>query len=481
MNELDAKIIKIICSDTVRAVDFANLYSSDMFFDQETKLFINLALRYIKAYRATPTHRTLLAYSGVSYEDTINSVFSQLDFEYDAKEYQFDLERIKVRYAENIVDNIQDIAAQKKDPAKSLKEIAIKLQQLKTIKDGKTFTQKLVSEYVDEFSEKVLAREKSESEEIRIKTGYSAIDFANGGFRPAELFLLGGETGAGKSMFLMNAAIQMWMQDNSFYKEKFSTGYNITYFSLEMPYEDMYTRFLARMAEIPERSLTDGNLSQDQKERVKRAENFIKKYPYQFDIVDAPRGVTVEEIELRYQDALLKYEPHIVIVDYMGLMHSNNFGKDEPDWLKMGKLGGELHEFGRAHGVVVGSALQLTDIQRGSKQDMKDKSHSSKVGGHRIGRSSQILHHANFCVQIETREEESKYPDLLYHVIKNRRGPTPKNISIHKNFANAHLRDIPYIPQEQKNMVDSEEAQPNISNAVQAAREKIAEIKKGMG
>jgi replicative DNA helicase len=246
------------------------------------------------------------------------------------------------------------------------------------------------------------------------------------------------------SQMLLNMALQMWRQTNEINTppDQFARGHNVLFFSLEMPYDDCFGRFLARLAGIPERSIAQSGLDEAQSMRMRRALKFIEEYQkagYYFGIVDVPRNVTIEEIELRYNDALLKYRPEIVVIDYMGLMHDPRMVKEQ-DWLKMGAIAGTLHEFSRAYNVIVLTAVQLTDIKRGSGK--QDQSEQQRVGVHRIGRSSHIMHHANLGIQIETRLNEISYPDLRYHIIKNRKGPLGQGNMI-KNFANASLIDVP--------------------------------------
>jgi hypothetical protein len=84
------------------------------------------------------------------------------------------------------------------------------------------------------------------------------------------------------------------------------------------------------------------------------------------------------------------------------------------------------------------TAAQLTDIKRGQKGKIDE---SSRVGVHRWGRSSLIMHHVNLGIQIESRPGERDYPDFRYHVVKNRKGPLTTGTAI-KNFANAKLIDV---------------------------------------
>ena len=440
IEQIDLRIFKVITTNKIDALTFAQTYNYDLFHE---KLFGRLILAYLRAFRDVPTRRTLKEWTEGQYNDYIEACWNQMDrLDYNLSEYRFDLEQLKKRYIAETISEIQEYAVDTNNSDKILKDIALKIQTIKTVQTGRSFVQETVKEHFDEFKEHYEAVQDNPESDERILTHYSTLDEATGGLRPAEMFLIGAETNGGKSMLLMNMAIQMWMQQNTLDRSPcdFDHGFNICYFSLEMPYKDCYTRFLARMAQVPERSIIDRCLSSEEYERIKAVERFLKEYPYEFDIIDVPRGLTVDEIELRYNDSLLKYQPHVMIVDYLGIMHG--IDENEPDWLKLGNVAGQLHEFGRFANVVTGSAVQLTDIQRNSNTDANKKSENQKVGPHRIGRSSHILHHANMALQIETRSNEDRYGDMPYHIIKNRRGPRLKGNLI-KKMAMCSLLDNP--------------------------------------
>jgi replicative DNA helicase len=274
------------------------------------------------------------------------------------------------------------------------------------------------------------------------------------------------------SMLLNNMAKQIWMQGNTLdIKENFDRGYNVLYFSLEMPYQDCFVRFLASLANVPQRALAKSQLTPEEEERVKKAYSFIKLYQengYYFDIVDVPRNLTIEEVELRYHDAMLRYRPEIVIVDYMGLMHNKALAKEQ-DWLKMGAIAASLHEFARAYDCVVITAAQLTDLKRNSTGSQEE---GRRVGVHRWGRSSLIMHNVNLGIQIETRPNEMSFPDLKIHVVKNRKGPLGKG-NLVKNFANASLVDVPYDQHEMPGDVSSNI--PALIKSIQDAKNKANE------
>ena len=451
MNKLDLSIFKALLSNNVIALEFAYMYNHDL-FESELKLFAKLMLGYMKAFKSVPTRRVLVEWHGENYSDLINRVFDKIEqLDYNTQEYRFDLERLKKRYVNRTLEEIKSIPEDSNDPNQAFKDMSLKIQTIKAIKEGKGYIQQTVKEHIPEFRERYKAKAECPTQSDRIMCHYSAIDRSIGGFAPADLFLIGGETSAGKSLLLMNMGIQMWKQRNEIWTnpEDIERGYNIAYFSLEMPYEDCFSRFMARLADVPERHLIDAKLTPEEQDRVSKAEEFIERFPYMFDIIDMPRDVTIDEIEVRYNDALLKYRPDVVIVDYMGLMRSPNHARDQ-DWLKMGHLGGELHEFGRAYSVVMGSAVQLTDVQRGSKEDVQKKTTGVRVGLHRVGRSSHIMHHATLGIQIESRRGEDSYGDLIYHIIKNRRGKRLK-ATLNKNLTHCSLTDIPIVEPEPNN------------------------------
>ncbi len=448
IEELDLKILKTLLTHNVHGLEFAyNLNAS--LFSQETRIFAKIVLDYIKSFKAVPTRRTLLdRHNGnIARTEEINRIWDEVEaYTYDVNEYSYDLEKMKKRFQIVVANTVKEnLQAEIVDPEKTLKDILLTVQQANIIKAGRSYTQKVVGEYLEEFSDKYEARKESPESKPAIKTGFSLIDYVTGGLSPTDLFIVGGETGAGKSIWLNNMAINMWLQSNNIdtHPDNFAKGHSILYFSLEMPYEDCFIRFMSRLANVPQRELYASTLSAEQSKKVTQAFEFIKKYEaagYYFGIVDVPRNATIEEIELRYNDALLTYRPDVVVVDYMGLMHIHGFA-GEPDWLKMGAISASLHEFSRAYDVIMLTAAQLTDIKRGSVSDKSEE--SKRVGVHRMGRSSMIMHNVTLGIQIETRSGEMGYPDLRYHIVKNRKGPIGQGNLI-KNFAHAALIDVPY-------------------------------------
>ena len=198
-----------------------------------------------------------------------------------------------------------------------------------------------------------------------------------------------------------------------------------------MPYDQCARRAISKLADVSTYALRDAQLNSSEAKRLAVAAKFIENYKSEFELVDLPRGLTVEQVEERYLEAVAKgHAPQVVVVDYLGLMDAPS--EDGDDWLRLGKIAGKLHEFARVYNLIVLTAVQLNRP--------KGKETSDIIGLHRIGRSSQIMHHATIGIQIETRTDELTYSDMPYHIIKNRNGEQGSHI-LTKRFKTGTLTD----------------------------------------
>lgn len=452
--DLDLSILKTITTNKKHAIDFAT--------DCETKLFstdvwnfANLVVSYVKNFKEVPTLRVLTERlakgNNASLIDYCNSLWSKIDaHKYDDKEYKFDLDKLKTRYSEKQFSDLKELF-NKNDPSKtdiekSLQEVERKIQNIKSLRRTKAYERRTLKNHIPLFRDKFNEKLQNPLFDQGLMTGYSYLDSATGGLRPGELLLIGGESGGGKSMLLMNIALQMWLQENTVdMKDNFKPGINVLYFSLEMPYEPCYNRVLSRLSGVPSKSIRqpvtkDGKrkVSKEEAAKIKTVLQFTDNYPNQFEIIDIPRGATAEQVELLFEEAKTEFDPQVIVIDYLGIMDDES---QDDDWLKLGKIAGKIHELGRAQGLVVLSAVQLNRSKGGSKDS------EEKIGMHRIGRSALIMTHANIGIQIETRPNEKQFPDMFYHLIKNRDGEQGKGKLI-KNLACGTLLDDPIKEEE---------------------------------
>jgi len=437
--ELDLVILKNLLNNKKYALDFAT-EGDHKIFAPEIWNFATIVLGYVKTYKELPTLRVVIERLSKGNNDklieNIKSTWNQIDhLEYDEKEYKFNLEKLKKRFAEKQLKAVQE-SLSKLDPSnldinKAVKDLQQTVQSIKSLNQVKAFDRKTLKDAVPAFKEEYNAKIENPNFDTGIKTKYSFLDSVTDGLRSGELILIGGESGSGKSLLMMNMAIQMWLQDNTVDMDDFGPGNSVLYFSLEMPFKPCLNRVLARLSNNPSKQIRNSKLDFAQAERLKKTLKFIKKYPYEFEIVDIPRGATMEQMESIFEEAKVHYDPKIVVIDYLGLMDYDG-GKDMDDWLKLGKISEKIHEFARVHNRVVLSAVQLNRVKAGKEED--------KIGLHRIGRSALIMTNANIAIQIENRPNEKHYPDMKYYIIKNRDGELGSG-SLIKNLSCGTLID----------------------------------------
>ena len=446
VEEQDVRLLKAFVSDDQAARKILNTYDKNLFVG-DSKLFADKAVEYFKVYNQLPTKRVLLeGVHGDSF-DKIEHVWNEIDkIDYVSSEFNYDFEKVKNRFSKqeliNLKSHLDNADLSDGNIEKVLSDAKRNLDKVEKIKKGnnQSYVQRTLKDYMPEFRNDFINKVKNPELGKGVLTGYSYLDYVTNGLSPSDMCIISGDTGSGKSMFLNNMAVQMWMQGNTIQqRDNFSEGYDVLYFSLEMPFNQCARRTIARMSSVSTYALRDCQITdQDQLNRIAHASNFTRKYNKEFEIVDVARGVSIQQIEDRYLESIAKgLNPKVVVIDYLGLMEDPDENGD--DWLKLAKIAGKLHEFARMYGVVLLTAVQLN---RPKTRDPGDT-----IGLHRIGRSSGIMHHATLGLQIETRTDEDTYSDFIYHIIKNRNGERGSH-TIKKNFQTATLIDLePYVSQ----------------------------------
>jgi len=439
---LDLSLLKAITTNKKHALDFTadqdpKLFSSDIW------VFSNIVFKYIKDNKEIPTLRTLTENLNKNANDQLINTISKLwkeieDFKYNDNEYVHDLKKIKKRFAEkqllSLKESISKIDPEKIDIGKHITELQKTVQNIKSLDQKRSYERKTLKDAIGTFKEEYRQKQTNPEFDKGIKTGYSCLDYVTDGLRGGELILIGAESGGGKSLLLMNIAVQMWLQENTIdMTSGFKPGNDVLYFSLEMPFKPCFNRTISRLADVPSKKVRAAKLNASEVLKLRQATKFIENYPNQFEIIDIPRGATMENLEILFEDAKLHFNPKIVVIDYLGLMDYE--GDQMDDWLKLGKIAEKIHEFARVHNIIVLSAVQLNRAKGGKEAE-------DKIGLHRVGRSALILQNANIAIQIETRSNEKSYPDMNYHIIKCRDGELMSGRII-KNLANGTLIDDP--------------------------------------
>lgn len=436
MIEVDLRVLKNILSDKNTALDFINSNDAKI-FSSDVWNFANVVFNYIKKYQEIPTERTLKEYVEKSGNSVLLKKISETweevqNTQVDKNEFKFDVDKLKARCAEaeilNIKNELSSVKAGTIDVNYVINKFNKASQSIQDLYNVSVYDSKNAKEFLTYFVDSFNIKKNSPEKISGLLTGYSFLDFATNGLKPADMLLIAGESGFGKSLFLENIAIQIWQQSNNTASYDFTPGKNIIYFSLEMPYEDCFNRLIGKLSGVSIRKIENANLTKEEFLRVKDALAFIKAYPNSFRIVDMV-DASANDIEAAMVQTGEKYDA--VFVDYLGIMNSNQ-KSDEADWMKQGQISYELRHIARKYKIPLLSAVQL------NRKSIKEG--SDNIGLSRLARSASIATHATHVIQIESRPKEEQFPDFLYHVIKNRRGAKGKG-TLNKNLSCASLID----------------------------------------
>jgi replicative DNA helicase len=222
----------------------------------------------------------------------------------------------------------------------------------------------------------------------------------------------------------MNMALNAWRGSNVIPESLSSPmedikddGANVLYFSIEMPYKPMRRRCDACTAGVPHYGIRDGTLHDAEEQKYRAALRFHKRYSKNFHILDVPRGCTMAMIESKYIDICDLFQPDLIVIDYISLMVPDS--EQGSDWLNLGRLAEQMHEFCRTYETRVISPVQLNRPEKGKGKNIFD---TPPPDQHRVGRSIMLTQNANILLNIETRKDEETRPDMVIRIAKMRDG-----------------------------------------------------------
>jgi replicative DNA helicase len=232
----------------------------------------------------------------------------------------------------------------------------------------------LIIEIIDEMEGKV-------KEEV-YPTGLLKLDRAlKGGMHKGEMMTVASETGGGKSIYLVQAALANLMD-----------GRSVLFFSLEMKAKDILTRMACNLAGYPIREPEEyKTVNKDELAKISAA--LLKLHQLPLEIVD---GVAeIEEIEAQINRYTGEKRADVIVVDYLQIISYDRVDSREG---QLSEIARRLKLVARTNNVIVLTASQLNDEGR-------------------LRESRAIGMHSDQVVYVEHIKEKSRLT-----VKKNRRG-----------------------------------------------------------
>lgn len=446
MINLDKKIVAYALCDKSMAIKVVDKVQLKL-LHSDFRVFLLAISECVRKYNEVPT-LAMLQRCDVWLEGFADMFQEALDIKNDPDfvpaNFLLDLEDLKERFKKNSILQLGRTVFKEnwdgrdfndlQEAAKSIKKMAGELDQIEV---DKTYKEGTVAATAIEAKEEYIRRKENPEAAKGILTGIRELDRITNGLQPSELILIGGESGSGKSTLAMNMAINAWLGDNSLPEsgapipELNTNGCNVMYFTVEMPFNPFRRRFDACVAGIPLYGLRDGTLTPDEERRYFSALEFQEIYPKQFHITDIPRGCTVAQIEAKYLELMYDFVPELVVVDYISLLKVQT--DSESDWLSLGRLAEQIHEFCRTYHIPCITPVQLNRPKPGS-DGLPDQ--------HRVGRSNMLPQNCNMMLNIQTRDDERIQPDMVINIAKMRDGETGAFV-MYKRFDMMRLYNDP--------------------------------------
>jgi replicative DNA helicase len=427
---LDLRMLAYAFSDKRVLLSMISIIRAD-FFRPEFRALWELISNCFIRYKEVPTAHILEHVSGIAWEqlETSYNQIIQIISQVDSRNYLADMEQLKARFNDQLLRKAGQSIFQKNwdgtgfaDLSEANKTFRDTVVQIERLYKTNTYKEGTLAGTAEEAWIRYQQVKHNPEKAAGIHLGFSELDRITNGIRDSELLLIGGESGTGKSAMAMNMAANAWLWKNKIPidpdspMDVFPGGRTVVYFTIEMPYEQLERRLHACVAGVPLYGIRDGTLNAVEEMRYRAALKFLKKCPNQFHIIDIPRGATMRHVEAKYMELCQDDKIELVVVDYLNLMSVDEDGEVGQDWLKIGHIAEQAHEFTRVQHIPMISPAQL------NRPPKEESARMARPDQDRLARSLMLAQNANIIANIEKRKDEHLLKDMRLHVVKNRDG-----------------------------------------------------------
>jgi replicative DNA helicase len=263
-----------------------------------------------------------------------------------------------------------------------------------------------ITERADDFAKEYLKRIKNADKFGGIMSGIPSIDEKTMGWFPGQLIVFLGPTAGGKSVQLLNAAVNA----NRISKK------NVLYFSFEMDAWHCELRTLANILNIPYDQLKKQNMSDTELHALFESYKEIRGPYFIYDVnMDDP---TPEYIESKIRElASTKGVPEIIIVDYIGNMTTRSSNRNAKYWEHNGDAAVGLFKLSKKYNIPILTAQQVNrDVFRENRKN-KEAGKISAYYQDAASGDQRLMHSAYYVIGIEPDRDNDM---IIYHPVKMR-------------------------------------------------------------
>jgi replicative DNA helicase len=240
-----------------------------------------------------------------------------------------------------------------------------------------------------------------------ITCGMSQIDQKTLGFYPSQLIVVLAPSSGGKSVQMLNWAIHA----NTVCKK------NVLYFSFEMSSWLCKLRHACLLGEINYEKVKGLRMSAEEKKILEDKFKDTNNGPY-FEYEVSFEDPTPEFVEQKIRDLNnTKGMPDLVVVDYIGNMHSRNTPKGAKAWEKNGDAIEGLFKIAKRFNIPVITAQQINRSTITENRKNKENGKSSAYYQDAASGDQRLMHLATYVIGMEPNRDENI---CWYHPVKMR-------------------------------------------------------------
>ena len=252
-----------------------------------------------------------------------------------------------------------------------------------------------------------------------VPSGFTDLDRATSGFQKADLIIVAGRPGMGKSMFVQNIA-------------EYVAGecrIPVGLFSLEMSRQQLVVRMLASQANVEFNKLRTGFLSEGDWPRLTISAGKLSESAIFID--DTP-GISVMELRAKARRLKVEHEVGLIVIDYLQLMQGR--GRSENRQQEISEISRSLKILSKELSIPVIACSQLSRSPEGRPDKRPQLSDLRESGA--IEQDADLVIFL-YREEYYERDMSGKPGEAEVIIGKQRNGPTT---TINLTFRASHMR-----------------------------------------
>ena len=254
---------------------------------------------------------------------------------------------------------------------------------------------------------KIEAASKNHGVVTGLATGFADLDRQTTGLQPSDLILIAARPSMGKTAFALNIGQYASMKLHK----------KVALFSLEMSREQLVNRLLASQSRIDAQNLRNGNLREEDWERLVEGAGDVSDSGL---IIDDTPGITISQLRTKCRQYQLEYGLDLVIIDYLQLMSASARSRNENRQQEISEISRSLKTLARELEIPVVALSQLSRAVE--KRDSKRPLLSDLRESGAIEQDADVV---MFLYRDDYYNKDSEEPNTAEVILaKQRNGPT---------------------------------------------------------